>query len=105
MVVGSNLVSVTPSKVIFSFSKYEISNFEKKLLAKYLTFSLPSMYLDCTDYLVNFELFYRNMLNLGILSVKNLAFLKTMTKETALCSYRIYNHNVPQYLSKEEFLA
>ena len=63
------------------------------------------MYLDCTDYLVNFELFYRNMLNLGILSVKNLAFLKTLTKETALCSYRIYNHNVPQYLSKEEFLA
>ena len=45
------------------------------------------------------------MRNLGILSVKNLAFLKTMTKETALSSYRNYNHNVPQYLSKEEFLA
>ena len=32
-------------------------------------------------------------------------FVKTRTKEVALSSYRNYNNNVPQHLSKEEFLA
>ena len=52
----------------FNFSKYELSDCEKGLLAKGLNFSLPSKYLDYADYLVNFELFYRNSRNLGILS-------------------------------------
>ena len=32
-------------------------------------------------------------------------FVKTRTKKAALSSYRNYNNNVPQHLSKEEFLA
>ena len=51
-----------------------------------------------------FELFYRNICNLGILSNKDLDFVKTR-KEAALSSYQNYNNNVPQHLSKEEFLA
>ena len=46
--------------------------------------SLPPKYLDYADYLVNFELFYRNIRNLGILSNENLDFVKTRTKEAAL---------------------
>ena len=42
--------------------------------------------------------------NLGILSDEDLDFVKTRTKEVAL-SYQNYNNNVPQHLSKEEFLA
>ena len=61
--------------------------------------------MDYADYLVNFELFYRNICNLGILSNEDLDFVKTRTKEAALSSYRNYNNNVPQHLSKEEFLA
>ena len=94
-----------PSKVIFNFSKYELSDCEKRLLAKGLNFSLPPKHLDYTDYLVNFELFYRNIRNLGILSNEDLHFVKTRTKEAALSFYRNYNNNVPQHLSKEEFLA
>ena len=45
-----------PSKVIFNRSKYELSDCEKRLLAKSLNFSLPPEYLDYADYLVNFEL-------------------------------------------------
>ena len=37
--------------------------------------------------------------------MKDLDFVKTRTKEIALSSYRNYNNNVPQHLSKEEFLA
>ena len=94
-----------PRKAIFNFSKYELSNCEKKLLAKGLKFSLPLKYLDYADYLINFELFCRNICNLGILPNEDLDFLKTRTKEAALSSYRNYNNNVPQHLSKEEFLA
>ena len=83
----------------------ELSDSEKRLLAKGLNFSLPPKYLDYADYLVNFELFYRNIRNLGILSNEDLDFVKTRTKEAALSSYRNYNNNVPQHLSKEEFLA
>ena len=88
-----------PSKVIFNFSKCELSDCEKGLLAKGLDFSLPPKYLDHADYLVNFELLYRNIHNLGIL------FKKTRPKEAALSPYRNYNNNVPQHLSKEDFLA
>ena len=67
--------------------------------------SLPPKHLDYADSLVNFELFYRNIRDLGILSNEDLDFVKTRTKEAALSSYRNYNNNVPQHLSEEEFLA
>ena len=70
-----------------------------------LNFSLPPKHLDYVEYLVDFDLFYRNIRKLGILSNENLDFVKTRTKEAALSSYRNYNNNVPQHLSKEEFLA
>ena len=57
------------------------------------------------DYPVQFELFFRDIHNLDILSNKDLDFVKAKTKEAALSSYRSYNNNVPQNLSKEEFTA
>ena len=36
---------------------------------------------------------------------EDLDFVKAKTKEAALSSYRSYNNNVPQNLSKEEFTA
>ena len=61
--------------------------------------------MDYDDYSVNFELFYRNIRNLDILSNKDLYIVKIRTKKAALLSYRKYNKNVPQHLSNEEFLA
>ena len=49
---------------------------------------LPPKYLIYTDYLVNFELFYKNIRNLDILSDEGIDFVKTRTKETSLSSYR-----------------
>ena len=74
---------------------YELSDCKKRLLAKGLNFSLPPKYLDYADYLVNFELFSRNIHNLDILSNKDLDFVKNKNKEAALSSYRNYNNNVP----------
>ena len=94
-----------PEKVIFNFSKYVLSNCEKSLLTKGLNFSIPCKKLDYADYLVQLELFFRDIRNLDILSNEDLDFVKAKTKEAALSSYRSYNNNVPQNLSKEEFTA
>ena len=97
--VKSNISMGDPSKVIFNFSKYELSDCEKRLLAKGVNFSLLLKYLDYADYLVDFELFYRNIRNLGIFSNEDLDSAKTITKEAALSSYRNYNNNASQHLS------
>ena len=94
-----------PEKVIFNFSKYVLSDTEKKLLAKCLNFCLPPKQLKYADYLVHFELFYRDIRNLEILSNEDLDFVKTKTKETALSSFRQNNKNPQQNLSKEELAA
>ena len=94
-----------PEKVIFNFSKYVLSDIEKKLLAKGLNFCLPPKQLKYADYLVHFELFYRDIRNLEILSNKDLDFVKTKTKETVLSSFRQCNKIPQQNLSKEELAA
>ena len=94
-----------PEKIIFNFSKYVLSDIKKKLLAKSLNFCLPPKQLKYADYLVHFELFYRDIRNLGILSNEDLDFVKTKTMETALSSFRQYNKNPQKNLSKEELAA
>ena len=64
-----------PEKVIFNFSKYVLSDCEKSLLTKGLNFIIPCKNLDNADYLVNFELFFRNIYNLEFLSNEVLDFV------------------------------
>ena len=94
-----------PEKIIFNFSKYELSNAEKELLAKGLDFCLAPKQLNYADYLVHFELFYRNIRNLKVLCSEDLDFVKTKTKEAALSSYRQYSKSPQQNLSKGELEA
>ena len=53
-----------PEKFVSNFSNYELSNAEKKFLAKVLKFCLAPKQLNYADYLVQFELLYRNIRNL-----------------------------------------
>ena len=78
---------------------------EKTLLIKGLSFSLLPEKLSYSDYLINFELFYRNINDLNILSGDNLDFIKTKIKDATLTYFRNYNENVPQHLSNSEFDA
>ena len=55
--------------------------------------------------LVNFELLFRDIRNLDILSNEDLDFLKANIKESTLSSYQTYNNKVSQNLSKYEFIA
>ena len=57
-----------PEKIIFNFSRCVLSNIEKKLLAKGLNFCLPPKQVKYVEYLIHFELFYKDIRNLEILS-------------------------------------
>ena len=63
-----------PNKVMFKFSKYELSDCLKRLLAKCLNFRLSPKHLDYVDYLLNFDLFC------GILSNEDLDFVENKKK-------------------------
>ena len=94
-----------PDRVIFNYSKISLSDAEKSLLVKGLRLSLPPKKLNYADYLVNFELFYRSIRNLDVLSNGDLDFVKTKIKYAALSSFRFCNANIPQNLSDEELEA
>ena len=93
------------SRVIFYFLRYDLFDHEKRLLAKGLNFSLPPKYLDYADYLVIFELSYKSIRKLGVLSNKDVDSVKTRTKEVTLSSSGNYNNKVLEDLSIKEFLA
>ena len=67
-----------------------------------MNFSIPPKRLNHAGYLVNVELFYRDIRNLQVLSAESLDFTKTKTKDIALSTLRTYNNNVPQHLLKGE---
>ena len=100
-----SMIKNDPKKIIFNFSKYVLSDTEKKLHAKGLNFCIPPKQLKYVNYLVHFELLYRNIHNLEILPRQDLDFVKTKTKKTALWSFRQYKKNPQQNLSKEELAA
>ena len=74
-----------PEKIIFNYSSYVLSEAEKSLLQKGLNFSILPKNLNHVDYLVNFELFHRDIRNPHIFSAESLDFRKTKTKDIAYC--------------------
>ena len=69
------------------FERIDYLAAKKRLRLKSLNFSLSPNYLGYPHCSVSFELFYRKILNLGILSNEDLDFVKTSVKETAVSSY------------------
>ena len=63
-----------------------------RLLAKVLNFNLPANYFDYADSLVDFELLYRNICILGILSNGDLDFVKNKNKRSSLL-FNLYKNN------------
>ena len=70
-----------------------------------MNFYLPPKQLKYADYLVHFELFYKDTRYLKIFSNKDLDSVKTKTKETAVSSFRQHNKNPQQNLSQKELEA
>ena len=83
-------VSHDPDKIIFNYSSYNLSKSEKSLLCKGLNFAIPPDKLEYSDYLLPFELLYRDIKDLDLPNGKT-NFLKAKIKDCALSSFKLYN--------------
>ena len=102
---GSQL-SHDPNDVIRNYSSYELSDTEKSLLTKGLGFALPPKKLKYQDYLLPYELLYRDVMNED--EVKDsLVHLQSRLKDVGLSSFRLYNKKDHRFevLSREEYEA
>jgi len=80
-----------PKKVIYNFSNYRLSDGENSLLSKGLNFAIPPSKLEYADFLLPFELLYRDTLQFDELSTQNRDFLRTKIKDTCLSTFNEYN--------------
>ena len=70
-----------------------------------MNFAIPPKTLEYADYLLPFELLYRDIHNLDITNEKK-EVLKTKIKDCAFSSFNSYNENgAPLNLTPEEFAA
>ena len=77
-------------KVIHNSSPYQLTDTEKLLLCKGLNFSIPPKHLKFENYLLPFELLYRDVYESNNKD-ESLLHLKSKIKDVGLSSYRIYN--------------
>ena len=98
-------VSHDPDKIILNYSSQKLSKSEKSLLCKGLNFAIPPDKLEYSDYLLPFELLYRDIKDLDL--PKELTnFLKAKIKDCALSSFKLYNEKgAVSSLNKDEISA
>ena len=98
-------VSHDPDKIIFNYSSYTLTKSEKRLLCKGLNFAIPPDKLEYLDYLLPFELLYRDIKDLDLPNEKT-NFLKAKIKDCALSSFKLYNEKgAVSSLNKDEINA
>ena len=83
-------VSHDSEKIIFNYSSHMFSKSEKSSLCKGLNFAIPPDKLEYSDYLLPFELLYRDIKDLDLSNEKT-NFLKAKIKDCALSSFKLYN--------------
>ena len=79
-----------PKDIIYNFSSHPLTKNQEALLLKGLNFSIPPKKLRYEDYLVNFELLYRDLSEFDVTNEK-LIFAKNELRNIALSSFNVYN--------------
>ena len=89
----------------FNYSFHVLTESRESLLCKGLNLAIPTKTLEYADYLLPFELRYRNIHNVDITNGKK-EVLKTRIKNCAFSSFNSYNKNgAPLNLTPEAFAA
>ena len=83
-VVGD--VSHDPEQVIHNFSSHFLNEVEKSVLCRGLHFALPPKTLEYADYMVSFELLYRDIKTTNLNTIQN-ETIKTKLLDTAFSSF------------------
>ena len=91
-----------PNQVIIKFSSYQLNDVEKSLLAKEINFALPAKILDHADYLLPFEMVYRNIKTVDVPS-SNFDIIKVALNEYTCSSCKKYNFFKKLNLSRDEY--
>ena len=93
-----------PDKVIFNFLCHVLNTTEKSLLNKGLNFAIPPKNINYTDYMLLFELLYREV---DPLEVSNLdkEFIKSRLRDYAFPSYKDTGQTFEKNLPKANFDA
>ena len=103
--IQSSKTSQDPQKAIFNYLYHALTEREKSLLCKGQYFAIPSDKLECSDFLLLFELLYCDIQNLDSTDQKK-QLLKFRIKDSALSSLNSYNKNSASLnLTKEEFAS
>ena len=95
-----------PNQIIHHFSSYQLSEIEKSLLCKGLNFALTPKKLKFENYLLPFELLFRNICDENQRN-ESILHLKSKIKDVGLSSFRLYNKKDHRFenLSEEEYQA
>lgn len=103
--MGSHL-SHDPSSVIRNYSSHVLTDDQKSLLIKGLNFAMPPKKLKYQDYLLPYELLYRNVMNENEIK-DSLVFLQSRIKDVGLSTFRLYNKKDHRFenLNRQEYDA
>ena len=96
-----------PEKVIFNFSSRVLISSEKTLLTKGLNLSIPPKKLNYGDFLMPFELLYKQMIGKLKSDYSNIELdpVGAAIKEAAYDCYHSYDPKIEQNLSPDEYNA
>ena len=96
-----------PGTNIFNFSSHVLTDAQTALLSKGLNYAIPPKNLRYEDYLIPFEMLFRNIDETGKLPKDNKLFFKNSLKETCFSSFNNYNKSKQNNMNitKEEFNA
>ena len=92
-VVGD--VSHDPDQVIHNFSSHILTEAEKSVLCRGLQFALPPQTLEYADYMVSFELLYRDIKTTNLNTLQN-ETIKSKLLGTAFSSFDTFKKNKPK---------
>ena len=94
-----------PEKVIYNFSKHNLTEVEKFVLCKGLQFALPPTKLEYADYMVSFDSRFRYKTSTNLSNIQN-ATIKSKLRDTAFSSFTSFDKDKPKNnLTKAELHA
>ena len=93
-----------PDKVTFSFSSYNLSDYETIVLSKGLSFAIPRKTIEYSELLVPFEMLFRDINSLKVINLNKECF-KSNLRDNTYTSFKQVSKISEKNLSKEEVKA
>ena len=90
-----------PDKVIFNFSSYNLNDHEKLVLCKGLNFTIPPKAIEYSEFLLPFEMLFREITSLDIGNFKK-ECVKCRFQDSAYWSFKQVSKIFDKNLSREE---